>query len=389
MNHAPITTIPQLEDWSQSLRQVAHEPLECAPDFPAIARRFEAWWRHELIDRPIFIGETNADPSRPITRRLELLGDPPKWFEAKVTDLRQTHRVGDALPSIRVDFGAVLLGALFGGQTRFSSDTTWTDAFINDDWTNAPDWNIPADHPWWILLQQLADAVARDAAGRYLLRTPDLGGSADVLLNLRGSSQLCMDAVEQPDRLIHAQESIYYAWRQAFARLYEIVLAHGAGLIHWLGIWSNRPYVIPSCDFNFMIGPAEFEKTCLPDIARQAATVGRAVFHLDGAGAARHVDALLDVPDIHAIQFTPGAGSPSTLAWVDMFRRIQSKNRSLYIFCPIDEVVELCRYVEPAGLAIAVEGARSREHLDDVFARFRAAYSDTLSRTYNDRSCSA
>ena len=67
--------------------------------------------------------------------------------------------------------------------------------------------------------------------------------------------------------------------------------------------------MIPACDFNFLIGPREFERLFLPDIARQAATAGRAIFHLDGPGAARHIDALLDLPELQAIQFVPGAGT--------------------------------------------------------------------------------
>lgn len=369
-----VVEIPELQSWTQTLEQIATRSLEFCADLPTIAQRFEAWWAQGCLDRPVFIGTANADRSRPITRRLELLEQPDAWFEAKLADLHQTHRVGDALPSIRADFGPVFLGGLFGADLEFRSDTTWTHSVINDDWSNTPDWVVHDDNHWWALLQELTQRVAEDAAGRYLVRTPDLGGSGDVLLNLRGSAQLCLDVIDQPDRVRSAVDAIYPAWRRAFSTLYRVALAQGAGLIHWLGLWSNRPYMIPACDFNALIGPSQFEDIFLPDIARQAATVGRAVFHLDGPDAARHIDALLDLPEIQAIQFTPGAGSPSALAWVDMFRKTQQRNRSALVVCPADEVLALCEALRPEGLAILIDTPLTPAELDGLFAQFCRRY---------------
>ncbi len=374
LTYPPITPLAGIHVWTERLEHIAGQPLEFCPDFPAITRRFEAWWAHELIDRPIFIAAANTNPGRPINRRLELLENPQAWLAAKLADLRQTHRVGDALPHVRVDFGPVLLGGMLGGKTEFGADTTWTHSFIHDDWSNAPDWTLRPDNQLWVLLRQLLRLAAKDAKGRYLVCTPDLGGSADVLLNLRGSAPLCLDTVEQPERVRGALEAIYPAWRRAFTEMNRIPLENGAGVIHWLGLWSNRPYMIPACDFSFMIGPAEFRRLCWPDIARQAATVGRAVFHLDGPGAARHVDALLEVPDIQAIQFTPGTGTPSALAWVDMFRKIQKHGRSMLVICPADEVLSLCDALCPEGLAILIVDALTPEALDELFAGFEKKF---------------
>lgn len=353
----PVVPLPQRDSWTRALTDIAAQPLELCPDLPRIAQRLEAWWNASVLDRPVLLASANTNPARPVTRRLNLLDSPAEWLAEKKKDMLQQQRFGEALPTVRVDFGPVLLGALLGGHTEFNSDTTWTHAFIQDDWSNAPDWSIHEDHPWWPRLLQLLDLVSEDARGRYILCTPDLGGSADVLLNLRGSSELCMDALEQPQVITHAINAIYPAWRRAFIELYQRPTQRGTGVVHWLGLWSNQPYMIPACDFNYMIGPDEFNRICLPDIARQAATAGRAIFHLDGPGAARHIDALLDIPDIQAIQYVPGAGEPSTLAWLDLFRKIQARGKALLAMVPQHEVLEFSRALKPEGLAISVEGA--------------------------------
>ena len=368
-----MTTPRNLSDWTHNLQQIAQQPLEYCPDFPAIARRYDAWWSGACTDRPIFIATANSNPARPITKRLELLGRPAEWFATKLLDLQQIHRVGDAVPHIRADFGPVLLGGLLGGAMEFGSDTTWTYPCIDDGWSNEPDWQLQEDQPLLQRLRQLMDLVAQDSPGRYLVCTPDLGGSADVLLNLRGPSALCLDVVEQPDRVRRAIEAIYPAWERVFKELYQIATTRKAGLIHWLGIWSSRPYMIPACDFNYLIGPKEFQSIFLPDIARQAATAGRAIFHLDGPGATRHIDALLDVPSLQAIQFVPGNGAPSVLPWLTMFQKIQAAGRALYIVSPPEEVLALCDTLRPEGLAINC-WPDTPQDADDLFAQFSRRY---------------
>lgn len=360
---------PDHTDWSGNLASVAAAPLVFCPGFPDIARRHEAWWNQAIIDRPLFIGTADRDPARPVTRRIELLSDPDAWMAAKLDDLKQTCFLGDALPHVRVDFGPVLLGAMLGGRTESGADTTWTHAFISDDWSNAPGWELRDNSPCWPQLCALTDRVAAEAAGRFLVCTPDLGGSADVLLNLRGATGLCMDAMTRPETLIQAIDAIYPAWERAFTMLYDTATAHGAGLIHWLLLWSSVPHFIPACDFNFMIAPEQFNRICLPDIARQTAAVGRGVFHLDGAGATNHIDALLEIPEMRAIQYVPGAGTPSALAWVDMFRKVQDSGRSVIVDCPMEEVLPLCEALKPEGLALSVR-APSAEGLDGCYAAF-------------------
>ena len=73
---------------------------------------------------------------------------------------------------------------------------------------------------------------------------------------------------------------------------------------------------------------------------------------------------------IQAIQFTPGAGNPSALRWVDMFRKIQRKGRSVLVICPSEEVLPLCAALRPQGLALIVDDAPSPEALDALFAAF-------------------
>jgi len=369
----PIVPFAHLSDWEANLRRVARDGVALCEDLPRIAERFEAWWAHECLDRPIFIAHTQNPPGRAVTKRTDMLFEPARWFAEKKADLLSLRHVGDGLPNLRVDFGPVLLGGLLGGRVEFVPTTSWTHPLIDDDWSNAPGGIITDNQGLWDLLRALTEMVCADAAGRYLLCTPDLGGSADVLLNLRGSEALCMDVIERPRIIRQAIDAIYPAWHEAFAMLYDTATAHGVGLVHWLEVWSSRPYMIPACDFNYMISPSQFSEICLPDIARQTATVGRGVFHLDGPGATNHIDALLEVPHLDAIQFVPGSGTPSVLPWLNMFKKIQAKGRSMLIVCSARELEALCDAVKPEGLGVLMYDCPS-DQLDALFARFCGRY---------------
>jgi hypothetical protein len=340
--------------------------MELCEHFPEIVQRFEAWWERELVDRPIFLGMANTRLERPINRRLDLLDDPESWFAAKYQDMLQLHRCGDMLPHIRVDFGPVFLASIFSGQRLFGADTGWTPAMINDDWSNI-EWAFSKRDPWWQRMAALLVRVSAAAKGQFAVCSPNLGGAGDILLTLRGATELSLDLLDQPEKVQHAIRSIYPAWWQSFRDLYRIPKSKGAELIHWLYLRSSTPYVIAECDFSYMISTKHFEDFFLPDIARQAAEVERSVFHMDGPGCTKHVDAVLSIAELDAIQFTPGVENPSALPWVKMFRKIQAKGKSLLVICPAEEVLTLCDELSPKGLGVLIETPLTSQELDELY----------------------
>ncbi len=342
-------------------------PLALSPDFAARAGRHEAWWARASVEGlPLLLGYANRDPARPITRRMEWREDPARWLEAKLRDVAQLAPASDALPFIRVDLGPCCLPMLMGLDREYGSDTAWSHAFIRDDWSNAPAWTLDRQSAGWKTFDTLLRAAAGAARGRAVLATPNLGGPCDILSNLRGATELCLDTVDQPERIAAATAAMIPALAEAGAFMRDTAFQSGAELVHWHMLGSDQPYVIAECDLLFSVGPDIAEQVCLPDIERQSRMAPRCIFHLDGAGSTRHLEALLDIPAIRAVQYTPGAGTPSALAWLDMFRRIQSQGRSLLVYAPIEEVPALARALRPEGLAIQIDGARDPAQLEAV-----------------------
>ncbi len=361
---------PELLDaWSGELAAVAAKPLELRPDFPAVAARWEAWWRFEA-DRPLLIAFAPKTNNIRWGKAFDLLERPEEWLAVRRQQVAATHWAGDTVPFLRVDIGPVAVGSFLGAKLELSEETqtTWQHPTLESDWWRDLSFlDFDEHNRWFQAILKLARAAAREARGRYLVTLPDIAGGLDVLVNMRGPENLCMDLFEDRDAIGRAAEKVLAGWEQVFGRLYDAILAEGAGVSLWHNLWSSRPYDVPACDFCGIIGPADFADLALPTLRRQAALAGRSSFHLDGPQCARHVDALLAETGITAIQYTPGAGSPSALAKLDLLKRIQAARKPLLVFTPHQEVERLAGDLDPRGLAIWVDDVSTPAEADAAF----------------------
>ena len=80
------------------------------------------------------------------------------------------------------------------------------------------------------------------------------------------------------------------------------------------------------------------------------------IFHLDGPDAARHLDALLEIEEIDAIQWVPGDGKPPARAWLPMLSKVQRAGKGLWVSAPPEDVHAILEELRPEGLMIHVEG---------------------------------
>lgn len=326
---------------------------EFHPDFYQVAERWEAWW-HGLNDTPlIYRAETAADAGVPKGKLFDRLDQPEAWVVAREKQLLAERRFGDAVPYIRVDLGPVVIGAFLGAPIEFSTEqnTSWQHPIL-DEVAEAMNLGLDEDNLWWTRVQALTRALAQRAAGRYCVAMPDLSGPIDLLANLRGSENLCMDLFEERDVIATAADHLTDIWHQVYQRLNTIVHEAGAATVHWLGCWSDSVYTVPTCDFNALISPEDYQEVCLPSYRKQSRLAGRVCVHLDGPDAARHAETLAATPEFTAIQYTPGAGTPSALAKLEMFRMFQEAGKPLLVITPPEEVEEMSRCLHPEGLAL-------------------------------------
>jgi len=352
--------------WQDSLVTIRSEPLTLCPGFPEIAGSWNEWWAGRS-ERPLIVAQVAKTDSIRWDKAFDLLEQPEEWLRLRRRQVEETYHAGEAIPSVRVDVGPVALAAFMGAPLHFAHEeqTTWQDPVI-ESWEEKNPMRVDPDNRWLKQTLLLMNRLAEDARGHYLVCLPDLTGAIDAIANMRTPAKLCFDLYENRDAILATARRSVDAWESVFVRMYDLVLGHGAGIIQWVTSWADTPYTLPTCDFNALISPLDFDQVCLPSLKEQARRAGLCVFHLDGPEAARHAETLAKDPDITAVQFTPGAGTPSALAKLEMFRMIQEQGTPLFIECPGDEIRQLARELAPRGVAYRVLDLNTPAEADDL-----------------------
>ena len=95
------------------------------------------------------------------------------------------------------------------------------------------------------------------------------------------------------------------------------------------------------------------------------------MLHVDGPGAANHAAAIANAPEITAVQYTPGAATPSALAKIDIFKCWQSAGKPVVVCCPKQEVPDILGHLDRRGLLICPSDIRSPQEADEMAAFIR------------------
>ncbi|PJB73612.1 MAG: hypothetical protein CO095_05680, partial [Armatimonadetes bacterium CG_4_9_14_3_um_filter_58_7] len=119
------------------------------------------------------------------------------------------------------------------------------------------------------------------------------------------------------------------------------------GSTSWIPFYHPGPAYIPSCDFWCMLSDDFSRNAVLPDILTEMEAMERSVFHLDGPQALRHLDLLLEIPNLNAVQWVYGAGNGPAAKWVNVYKRIQAAGKGFLIHA--DDAQDALTVLEQTG----------------------------------------
>jgi hypothetical protein len=168
--------------------------------------------------------------------------------------------------------------------------------------------------------------------------------------------QLCLDLVDCPELVCRAGHHVAQSFAPAFERLYARVSAAGFGATTWLPVIHHGRAYVPSCDFWCMVSPQVARDLIWPTVLVEMAPLERTIFHLDGPQALRHLNLLLDLPSLNAVQWVYGAGNGPAVRWLHVYRQIRQAGKSLQLIAEdAADALAVLEQLGPAGLWITVE----------------------------------
>lgn len=136
-----------------------------------------------------------------------------------------------------------------------------------------------------------------------------------------------------------------------------------------MGIPSFGKMHVPSEDFSALISPAFYREFGLPLLRQEVTGITHNIYHVDGIGVARHLDAILSVPEVHAVQWVQGVGDDyPIMQWVPFIRVLQAKHVPLIIDLAKADLEPFMAAVKPEGLFLWI-ATESEEEQQAILKR--------------------
>lgn len=354
-------------------------------DWETTRQRLIAWWRHEGLVLHVLAPRDNVSgsiehkqaPFFYLLSGLDTLADYPDqtalqraWLDPVARARRAEQYLqgiyfgGEAFPFYDTHLGPGNLATFLGAEPEFALDTVWYHPCISDPDTHPP-LRFDPQNPWFLRQKAILEEGVRVSQGRYLVAMPDLVENIDILSALRDPQHFLLDLIERPDFVQERVAEINQVYFQVFEQFFAIVRdPWGGNVFSAFCLWGPGKTAKVQCDAAAMISPRMFRRFVVPALTEQCAWLDYALFHLDGTQAIAHLDALLEIEELDAIEWTPQVSLPQggDPMWYDLYRRILAAGKSVQAIgvCP-DEVVPLLDAVGPQGLFVMVNAESEAE----------------------------
>ena len=200
---------------------------------------------------------------------------------------------------------------------------------------------------------------------------PELGSAGDLLSLMRGMDDMCLDIYDYPENIANSIRLLTDTFIELQDELYEVIKPtnDGGGVLPWMSLWmpgKNGNQL--ACDFSWVISNDMFKELFNEELHREAAWTEYATYHLDGPMCMKnHLEYLLSIESIKAIEWTPGVGSPlaSDPKYIPEYRKIQAAGKKLIIVAEPQEIDFLTSHINPKGLFIKTV-AQSEDEAKDI-----------------------
>ena len=337
------------------------------PNLEETKKRYINWWNHKGIILNMWEHfqegvKPHADiPMPPAPRDLNQKWFDPAW-RADYLDWYVAHSslMADMLPVANTQLGPGSLAAILGGVFEGGEDTIW----IHPDPNYSDDIVFNPNHPNYLLHKDLLKACKRKAQGHYYVGMPDLMEGLDVLAAIKGTDQVLLDTVMQPEVLEHQMQQINDIYFQVFDELYDIIREGDEMAFCYFSSWAPGKMSKLQSDISTMISVDDYRRFVQPFIREQCQKIDYTLYHLDGVGAMHHLDALLEIKELNAIQWTPGVGEPQggSPKWYDLYKKILAHGKSIMAcWVTLDELRPLLDNIGGDGVHLEMDFHNEQE----------------------------
>ena len=302
-------------------------------------QKFEDWWRGENVGRPLmYMPAVLEKPQYPLidvedfTTPEDRYTNVEKAVKRFRNDCASTEFLAESFPHMSMDFGPGSLALYLGSTPNFQWDTVWFRECMHDI---GADISFDENNFWW---NKHRDTIAKAhelSGGDFYVNIPDIVENLDVLAAMRGAEKLLYDIMDEPEAVRAAIKRLDELYFKYYDALYDIVKDNDGGSSYTaFNIWGQGKTAKVQCDFSCFLSPDQFSEFVVPSLEYQCNRLDKSLYHLDGPDAIKHLDALMGIEKLNALQWMPGAGNPDGghECWYEIHDKVRKAGKSISVF---------------------------------------------------------
>lgn len=334
-------------------------------DIEIVKKRLYAFWDREIIDRALVSVIAPKEKGKNISmfhNSRDMTGEPEelrKYWEDPETIYRNnmerlgnTFLGGETLPIIFQNYGTSGHCNFYGAVPSYGNDTIWFDP-VWDDLTEAENSYTEERLKQHLEITRYLTERAGDS---YFIGMPDSSGTLDALGHLYGTENVLMDMLAEPDAVKNAIRILNEGWIRTNEMFYQVTeKLNGGGAHAWMHILAPGRVAHMQCDMSVMFSKDMYREFVVDELKQQMEWLEYPVYHFDGIEQEQHLDYILGLDRLKAIQWTHVAGQPSASHYLPVLKRMQSAGKALIIMAPPDDVPILLENLSIKGLYIHTE----------------------------------
>lgn len=331
-------------------------PLERIPDYEMRIKRQDAFWDREILDRPAvcIMAPKPAEQQVPWPKKsFKTIRD--RWMDAEafadwvIACVHNQDYYGDALPHGDPNLGPEVFSAFFGTELEYGETTSWSVPNLLD-WKNADKLQFSEDNFYWKKINEITDVLLEKGRGKFYTGITDLHPGGDAIVAFRDPLRMNFDMLDNPDEIKRLLRRVTDVYKKVYSFYVDKLIAGHQPVTAWPDIVSSKRWYVPSNDFSCMVSKEMFDEFFLPGIQEECRMCDASIYHLDGPNAVQHLDSLLQIRELNAIQWVYGAGNGRASDWMHLYKKIQAAGKGIQLTLEANELDYFMQELRPNGV---------------------------------------
>jgi hypothetical protein len=340
--------------------------LNCKPDFEKSMQRIYAWYEQQIIDRPpIRFSAHNAEYAVSPHLKKTWPSLKERWFDSEyqvelfIDSIKGKKFYAETFPVFWPNLGPEVYTAFHGSELEYMEVTSYSVPFIKNP-EDIDRIRFDKNNPYFRKIEEMTLLALEKCEGRFLVGYTDLHPGMDCVAAWTDPQELCIDLLVNPDMVRKLIRLANQHFQEVFDYFDNLLKSHNQLSVTWMGIPSYGKMHIPSSDFSAMISTELYLEFVHPVTVAEVKPMTHNVYHADGKGVARHIDHILQIQEINAIQWVQGMGYDSPIMqWVPLIKKIQAAGKSLVLDIQVNELEDFIDAVDPEGIYLCISAGEN------------------------------